>query len=171
MGKWFNVIKDKEYLKEFIEMFCAFHDYRITKIIFDAAQNQVDVILEYDTPNVAKVLLRFIGISAMHINTDIDYEVDWLSGTEFLLTDSYNLLWYNEEGYSVEQIRKAEYLTWIESERVHFAVLDKNEMPAELPDSYLHQTWHVLNDQTMKYEDIHKEFRVFECKERWTKEP
>lgn len=115
MGKWFNVIKDKEYLKEFIEIFCAFHDYRITKIIFDAAQNQVDVILEYDTPNVAKVLLRFIGISAMHINTDIDYEVDWLSGTEFLLTDSYNLLWYTEEGCSVEEVRKDKYLTWIES--------------------------------------------------------
>ena len=87
MSKWFNIIKDSEYFKEFMEMFHAFHDYRIDKIIYDASQDQVDAVLEYDIPDCEKVMLRFIGISAMHINTDIDYEAGWLSGTE--LTDSY----------------------------------------------------------------------------------
>lgn len=32
MRKWFNIIKDSEYFKEFMEMFHAFHDYRIDKI-------------------------------------------------------------------------------------------------------------------------------------------
>lgn len=86
MGKWFNIIKDSEYFKEFMEMFYAFHDYRIDKIIYDASQNQVDVVFEYDITDCEKIMLRFIGISAMHINTDIDYEAGWLSGTE--LADS-----------------------------------------------------------------------------------
>lgn len=162
MGKWFNVIKDIEYLKEFKEMFSDFHDYRIVKIIFDASQNQVDVVLEYDVPDLEKVLLRFNEISAMNINTNIDYEANWLLGTELLLADNYNLIWCSDEGYSVEEIRRNRNLTWIEAGRICFALLDKNGMAVEFPDSYLHQTWQVLNYQTMKYEEIHKEFRVFE---------
>lgn len=162
MGKWFNVIKDSEYLKEFMEMFSAFHDYRIEKIIFDASQDQVDLILEYDVPNYEKVLLRFNEISAININTNIDYGADWLSGTEIFLTDNYNLIWCSDEGYSVEEIREVKYLTWIEAGRICFALLDKDGTLVEFPDSYLHQTWQVLNYQTMKYEEIHKDFRVFE---------
>lgn len=156
MSKWFNIIKDSEYFKEFMEMFHAFHDYRIDKIIYDASQDQVDVVLEYDIPDCEKIMLRFIGISAMHINTDIDYEAGWLSGTELLLTDKNNILWYSEEGYSDEQIREDDTLTWIEADRVHFALLDKNGMPTELADSYLHQTWNVFN------KEIHRDFQVFE---------
>lgn len=162
MEKWFNVIKDSGYIKEFTDMFSSFHDYRIEKINFNIALNRIDVILEYDTPDVEKVLLRFEGIQSININPDIDYEVSWLMGTEILLTDDNKFIWYNDEGYSVDEVRRETTLIWIEADWIRFALLDGDGMPTELPDSYLHQSWRIMNYQTMKYEEIERNFRVFE---------
>lgn len=164
MNKWFIVKKEKDYLKEFLELFWEFHDFRIKKIIYDTEHYSVDVILEYDTPaEMDDVLLRFVAVTSMHVNCNIDYEADWIYGAGLCITDENNLLWYNDEDITdVEEVKKAKHVTYVESEEIRFALVDHEGKPLNFPETMLHQTWRNLNYDTMKYEEINKEFHVFE---------
>ena len=54
-------------------------------------------------------------------------------------------------------------LTWIESEQIIFAWLDKDNRVAPLTDEQLNPVWKILNYETGKYDSVQKHFRVFEA--------
>ena len=61
-----------------------------------------------------------------------------------------------------DEIKKDKNLTWIESEQIIFAWLDKDNQVAPLTDEQLNPVWKILNYETGKYESVQKHFRVFE---------
>ena len=160
---WYKVIKDEEYFKEFLGIFSEFHDYRITHIEYDSEKNHLMLYLRYDTDEEG-VVLKFINVKDMHICPCDDYEISWLSGSALKMTSSYSLFWYNvDDEDNIDEIKKDKNLTWIESEQIIFAWLDKDNRVAPLTDEQLNPVWKILNYETGKYDSVQKHFRVFEA--------
>ena len=159
---WYKVIKDEEYFKDFLGIFSGFHDYRITHIEYDFEKNCLMLYLRYDTDEEGAVL-KFVNVKDMHICPCDDYEISWLSGSLIKMTPSYSLFWCNiDDEYNIEEIKKYKNLTWIESEQIVFAWLDKDNQVAPLTDEQLNPVCKILNYETGKYEYFQEHFRVFE---------
>ena len=159
---WYKVIKDEEYFKEFLGIFSEFHDYRITHIEYDFEKNHLMLYLRYDSDEEGAVL-KFVNVKDMHICPCDDYEVSWLFGSGLKMSPSYSLCWYNvDDEDNIDEIKKDKNLTWIESEQIIFAWLDKDNQVAPLTDEQLNPVWKILNYETGKYESVQKHFRVFE---------
>lgn len=78
------------------------------------------------------------------------------------MSPSYSLFWYNvDDEDNIDEIKKDKNLTWIESEQIIFAWLDKDNQVALLTDEQLNSVWRILNYETGKYESVQKHFRVF----------
>ena len=78
------------------------------------------------------------------------------------MSPSYSLCWYNvDDEDNIDEIKKDKNLTWIESEQIIFAWLDKDNQVALLTDEQLNSVWRILNYETGKYESVQKHFRVF----------
>lgn len=78
------------------------------------------------------------------------------------MSPSYSLFWYNvDDEDNIDEIKKDKNLTWIESEQIIFAGLDKDKQVALLTDEQLNSVWRILNYETGKYESVQKHFRVF----------
>ena len=158
---WYKVIKDEEYFKEFLGIFSEFHDYRITHIECDFEKNHLMLYLRYDTDE-EEAVLKFVNVKDMHICSCGDYEVSWLFGSGLKMSPSYSLFWYNvDDEDNIDEIKKDKNLTWIESEQIIFAWLDKDNQVALLTDEQLNSVWRILNYETGKYESVQKHFRVF----------
>ena len=78
------------------------------------------------------------------------------------MSPSYSLFWYNvDDEDNIDEIKKDKNLTWIESEQIIFAWLDKDNQVTPLTDEQLNSVWRILNYETGKYESVQKHFRVF----------
>ena len=53
---------------------------------------------------------------------------------------------------NIDEIKKDKNLTWIESEQIIFAWLDKDNQVTPLTDEQLNPVWKILNYETGKYE-------------------
>lgn len=79
------------------------------------------------------------------------------------MTPSYSLFWYNvDDEDNIDVVKKENYITWVESEQIIFAWLDKDDQITPLTEEKLNPVWNILNFETMKYDHIQKHFRVFE---------
>ena len=55
---WYKIIKDEDYLNEFLDIFSGFHDYRITHFTYDCEKNTLMVYFRYDTGQEGILLIR-----------------------------------------------------------------------------------------------------------------
>lgn len=165
METWYKVIKDENYCKSFLEIFCDLHDYRITNINYDFAQNRIDVYFEYDSREEGAIL-RFINPLSLNINTDVDYETDWLSGCTVRILKNGSFLWYAcDEEIADEELSKFK-VHWIKAEQIRFAYVNKNHEIEELPRDMLDCIWNELDWKTGKYKKISKHFGVYKVEEK-----
>lgn len=159
---WYKIIKDEKYFDEFLGIFSDFHDYRITHMEYDCETNTLLLYLGYDT-GLEGALLKFIHVEGMHICPCTEYESDWLSGATVKMTSSYSLIWCNADDVcDIDEIRADKTLTWIESEQIRFAWLDKDNQIIPLTDERLNPVWKIMSYETKEYESVPKHFRVFE---------
>ena len=159
---WYKIIIDEDYLNEFLDIFSGFHDYRITHFTYDCEKNTLMVYFRYDTGQEG-ILLKFINVKDMHICPCDDYEISWLYGASLKMAPSYSLFWYNvDDEDNIDVVKKENYITWVESEQIIFAWLDKDDQITPLTEEKLNPVWNILNFETMKYDHIQKHFRVFE---------
>lgn len=107
---------------------------------------------------------EFLGIfSDFHDYRITHMESDWLYGATVKMTSSYSLIWCNADDVcDIDEIRADKTLTWIESEQIRFAWLDKDNQIIPLTDERLNPVWKIMNYETMQYESVPKHFRVFE---------
>lgn len=157
MAIWYKLDGGNFGIKEFMDMFHGFHDYRINKVTYIPEKNCLDVFLEYDTRQEG-VLLRFTGVVDFHINPNRDFEADWIAGSSLFTTLEGNYLWIDEEGTEDNQEELKKYGSWACAAKVFWAVTDAKGIPIELPSTYLHQTWSILNWETGQYESSEYEF-------------
>lgn len=161
MEKWYEIKKNSEYVETILEMFCDLHDYRITNINYDLAKNTIDVHFEYDTHDEG-VIFKFINVKKLNINTDKDYEFNWLTGAQLYLNEDDNLVWWDNDDYNYEKILNNPYITWIEAEYLHFTFVNKDGKIIELPEDRINPVFSTLNFETYKYESKQKHFEVYE---------
>ena len=76
MAVWYQVEKTEEGLQQFLESNCEFHDYRIERVDYHAAEDYTDVYLAYDT-GTEGVLIRFLGMIRLTIPLGRLYAGAW----------------------------------------------------------------------------------------------
>lgn len=153
--QWYKIIKDEEYCSDILDIFCELHDYMITKIIYQYQDSTATVYLRYDTDDEG-VVLKFI-------NGPKDDDDLWLVGATIQLTKEGNFLWYiDDEKWDDDELYQSRGLDWIEAEEIQFAWLDKDNNIIPLSNEKLNSIWSTYNYNTGKYEEIQKNFKVFE---------
>lgn len=158
MAIWYMVEQSTQGIKDFMECNWSFHDFRIERVSFIPGKDCVELFLLYDTRKDG-VLLRFLNPHGMSVNVDIDYEADWLLGASLMKEDD-TILWIAADNIDLdneylEDLKK--HLTWIQAEKLIWAVSDGNGKPVEMPATRLNQIW---NDYGVKIEK-HFQFKEF----------
>ena len=137
MAVWYQVEKTEEGLQQFLESNCEFHDYRIERVDYHAAEDYTDVYLAYDT-GTEGVLIRFLGMIRLTIPLGRLYAGAWLSGTTVFVSERNSIVWIPEEdcddpGTEEERERIMLHYSWIEAEKICWAVTDAEGNPVEMP--------------------------------------
>ena len=137
MAVWYQVEKTEEGLQQFLESNCEFHDYRIERVDYHAAEDYTDVYLAYDT-GTEGVLIRFLGMIRLTIPLGRLYAGAWLSGTTVFVSERNSIVWIPEEdcddpGTEEERERIMLHYSWIEAEEICWAVTDAEGSPVEMP--------------------------------------
>ena len=159
MAIWYEVVKNKEGIKNFLGSNCEFHDYRINRIEYVASKDYCDVYLSYC--KTEGTVIRFVGLFDIHIHGDIDYEADWMFGSELFIQDNGRFIWINDENYGDDSSHIDDYksyATWIEADRIFFAVTDGEQNPIEMPIYHIYRNVRSLNYDTNKYDIIHQHY-------------
>lgn len=137
MSVWYEVEKTKEGLVSFLDCNRSFHDFRPERVLYVPGKDMVEIFLKYDTMQEG-VLLRFTGINGVHINTNRDYDAEWLNGSVIMCLDNDSLIWLDDDDRGENSREYLEDLkqitTWVESKRLLWAVTDACGNPVEMPD-------------------------------------
>jgi hypothetical protein len=152
MAIWYEVEKNAQGIHDFLDSNYDFHDFRHERIEYVPGKDMVEIFLKYDTMTEG-VLLRFTWIHDMHINTNQDYDADWLCGSTLLILSNGHLLWMDVdqfEGVNEENLEKWKpYSTWVESERIFWAITDGDGNPIDMPANKIEPV-RIENDQPQK---------------------
>lgn len=152
MGIWYQIEKTEKGINDFLDCHWGFHNFRIERVAFIPSRDAVEIFLKYDT-GTEGVLLQFSNLRGINVNVDIDYEADWLYGASLILRDTNTLLWVaaddvTEANEYYQDVLKG--LTWVEADRLVWAVTDENGAPVELPYDRLHQIWNSNGTEIAK---------------------
>lgn len=160
MAVWYEVEKTKKSIDEFLDCNWGFHDFREANIAYVPGMDMVEIFLQYDSMKEG-VLLRFAWIHDMHINTQKDYDADWIYGSTLKILDNGAFIWLDEEGDDINNLKDC--ATWVEAEKLFWAVTDEAGNPVEMPEDRLNQVWHDWIQNTEK----EKHFELKEFKGKW----
>ncbi len=140
MAVWYEVEKNTEGIYNFLECNWCFHDFWIDKIEYHRTEKIVEIFMKYDELK-GSVILRFINVRAIGIVIpEGDYDA-WLAGSALVISENGNFTWIAAD-CTPEQIEAAkEYATWLEAERIIWAVTDEYGKPAEMPADKIDQDW------------------------------
>ncbi len=143
MAVWYEVEKSQDGIYNFLECNWCFHDFCIDKIEYHRTKKIIELFMKYDELK-GSVMLRFINVHAIGIVVpDDDYDA-WLMGSTLVVSENNNFTWIADE-CSPDEINDAKkYATWLEAERLLWAVTDENGKPAEMPDDKIDQDWVVF---------------------------
>ena len=153
---WYIADSEKA-AKELLEMFWKFHDFRIAQIQYDAKDERIDLLLEYDTDNLF-VMLRFEHDIAMNFIPTDSPDNDWLSDSEIRIVEYDKIMWI--AGYIGEDrnpLQENIDVLWIMGRRLMFAVVNADGDTIPIPDDILHQRLKTLNNYG-KYEISERHF-------------
>lgn len=156
MQNWYyieNTAKDAENL---LHMFWEFHDFHIQSLSHNPKENTVDLVLEYDSAGL-RVKLRFVDVYDFNFGP-MSYDPDfWIMDAALFITDSNAVIWALEGEIKCEE-EISEHDTWVKSEKLHYAVIDENDNPKEIPAYILNRESRILNYKTHKYDTIEAHF-------------
>lgn len=152
---WYKVEPLQSDLKELEDMFWSFHDFRISDIHYIPQTDTLDILFEYDDHNLL-VLLRFIGKICMNLLYSDDYETDWISGSTLYIDKNNQIVWVYDEIKDESEI-SADTM-YIKSNRLHYAIVNRNGDALPIPESIIHQKYQRLNFSTGTWEYSERNF-------------
>lgn len=161
MAVWYEVEKTEKGIDNFLNCNWKFHDFRPERVEYIPGKDLVEIFLKYDTMTEG-VLLRFVRVHDVHINTQRDYDAEWLQGSVALLLEDDSIIWLDDDSWRdksrehLEEIK--EYTTWVKAERIIWAVTDADGNPVEMPPDRIDQVWSVYG----RTEEKHFELKEFE---------
>ena len=157
MAVWYEVEKSEKGIKNFLESNWSFHDFRPERVEYVPGKDMVEIFLKYDTGDQG-VLLRFTWIQDLHVNIDRDYDAEWLNGSVALLLENNKIIWLDDDGYGEESNEHLDiiktYTTWVECERIFWAITDANGNPIEMPSDRIDQIWNIYGKEVEKHFDL-----------------
>lgn len=157
MAIWFEVQKSKEGIENFLNINWEFHDFRLKKIEYIPGKDLVEIFLKYDTKTEG-VLLRFAWIHGVGINTKRDYDAEWMNGSVAILRENNSVIWLDDDTWGDESAEHLDelkkYTTWVEAERIFWAVTDAEGNPVEMPENRIRQTWVTYGKEEEKIFEI-----------------
>ena len=156
MDNWYRIDNTSEDAKDLLTMFWEFHDFRLWSFSYSPGEDTIDVILEYDSHDM-KVHLRFINLRGFNLCATQDHEANWYDGNTISIDDDGNIFWIDVDWFK-QGDAVSEFDTWVKSEKLVYAILDKNGEPIEIPDDIKDQTWQPYNYKTHKYDEIEHHF-------------
>jgi len=148
MAIWYEVEKTDSGIRGFLDCVAYFHDYKIERIRYDPDNHNAEVFFKYDKLEGSMI----IGVT-VH-----SWLEDYIFGAVLLRLDNGNMLWINDGRFGEESSKHIEELkadsSWIEAERIIWAVTDENGNPAEMPDHMIDQTWITYGKETRHHFDL-----------------
>ncbi len=157
MDNWYVVRQHDDSIQNLLHMIWEFHDFRIIDVTYSAEKDTINVLFEYDDRTL-RILLQFTGNVQMYI-APIDFEADWISGAALhIINGQYQ--WINCEQEELEFIRPDEKITYFQGDSMRWAIVDKDGNRLPVSEEMLHQTWRILNYETMEYEEEVHDFTV-----------
>lgn len=157
MSIWYEVEKTEKGIRDFLESNWFFHDFRPERVTYVPGKDMTEIFLRYDTMDEG-VLLRFAQIHGMSVNIHWDYDAEWLLGSDAILLDDHSIIWMDDDGWGdeskdhLEEIKQS--TTWVEAERIFWAITDGDGNPVEMPSDRLDQVWDVYGEKTEKHFDL-----------------
>lgn len=144
MAIWYEVEKSEAGIRTFLDWNEGFHDFRPERVEYVPGKDMVEIFLNYDTGKEG-VLLRFSRIHGIHINTKRDYEAEWIFGSAALLLEDSKIIWLDEDVWGEENRAHLDelkqYTTWVEAERIFWAVTDADGTPVERLENRTRPGW------------------------------
>lgn len=157
MPIWYEVEKTEKGFRDFLDSNWSFHDFRPERVTYIPGKDMVEIFLLYDTRDEG-VLLRFAWIHGVHINTERDYDAEWLNGSVIIGLDNDSLIWLDDDGWgehSKEHLDELkQHTTWVEADRLFWAITDANGNPIEMPADRIDQTWEIYGRKEFKHFDL-----------------
>lgn len=148
MAIWYEVEHSKEGIYNFMECNCCFHDFAIERVNYTPEENTVELFLKYSTMEDS-IILRFLNVESLNVTVRaIKRYTDEIFLSVLFLLDNGHFLWIDDDhGWGEDSYLHIEELkadsSWIEAERIIWAVTDKDGRPTELPDDKIDQTWDI----------------------------
>ena len=93
----------------------------------------------------------------MHIDTNRDYDFE-LIGSVALLLENNSVIWLSDDSWGkqskehLEEIKQ--YTTWVEAERIFWAITDADGNPVEMPSERINQVWISYGKREEKHFDL-----------------
>lgn len=154
MAIWYEVKKNETSINNFLDCNWGFHDFRPERVEYVPGKDLVEIFLKYDTMTEG-VLLRFAWIHDLHINTQRDYDAEWMYGSQLIISDKGTLIWADVDDWDIENPEKLEeckkFATVVESERLMWAITDADGNPVEMPDDRINQVWESWDKKEEKH--------------------
>lgn len=149
-NNWYFINNTNDDCLELTKMFWDFHDFRVKNIDYNAALEQLDLLLEYDDREL-NVVLRFSDTVRMRLlPMDDDYDNSWLSEGFLTIDKKGNFVWTDgDDSPSDTAILRG---TFIQSAKLQYAVVDGSGKTIEIPNRIVNQVWKEYNYHTNKWE-------------------
>lgn len=159
MAIWYEVKKNEKSITNFLECNWYFHDFRVEKVEYIPGKDMVEVFLKYDSMTEG-VLLRFAWIHDFHVYPFNDYDAYWIFGSQILTTDKETMIWMDRDDLDLRELKEEKeykkYTTYVEAERIMWAVTDADGNPVELPEE---------RKTSMSYKNLENPVQYYEINE------
>lgn len=110
MAVWYEVEKSEAGINDFLDCNWGFHDFRPELVSYVPGKDMVEIFLKYDTMREG-VRLRFAWIHDMHINTQRDYDAEWIYDSTLIRLENNAFIWLDEEGdkNDIDDLKKMQH--------------------------------------------------------------
>ena len=163
MAIWYEVEHSESGIYNFMECNSRFHDFKIASVNYDPYRYTAELFLLYDELE-RSIILRFINVQEMHVSMETSFgNLNEIEGSVLLLTETGKFLWITDDIWGdqskdhIEELK--EEASWIQAERIIWAMTDSQGLPTELPADMIDQTWMIYGKEE------HHHFELTPCKD------
>ena len=163
MAIWYEVEHSESGIYNFMECNSRFHDFKIARVSYDPDRYTVELFLLYDELE-RSIILRFINVQEMYVSMENSFGfMNEIEGSVLLLTENGQFLWITDDIWGdqskdhIEELK--EEASWVQAERIIWAMTDSRGLPSELPADMIDQTWMIYGKEE------HHHFELIPCKD------
>jgi|GEM_PF-1308792 len=159
MAVWYEIEPSETSIHTFLECNWYLHDFKLETVKYSVSHDCIDVYLQYDRGTPGR-LLRFVWIRKVNIRTDRGYDdTDWIWDSRIFLTDHHSMVRVEDSCDTEENCReKFDFIrdstTWIEADRIFWAVTDPYGKLIEMPADLIDQTSNNYGKVTVEHFDL-----------------